>query len=91
MSKKIVIIPESVCSDKILVEVNGDAIESVEFEGGCEGNGRALGRLLKGMPVEKAIQLLSGVDCEGKGTSCADQLAKGLAEQATGTTIRLKN
>lgn len=77
--RKIVILPEQVCADKIIIGVTDDEIiDSVEFEGGCDGNAIAVSRLLKNMLVEKAISLLSGVDCEGKGTSCPDQLAKGL-------------
>ena len=81
--KKIVIIPEEVCCDRILVDVDEDVIQSVAFEGGCDGNGKALARLLAGMRINKAVQLLEGVNCEGKGTSCADQLAKGLSDQTT--------
>lgn len=82
--KKIVIIPsEEVCCDRILVEVEDDVIQSVVFEGGCDGNGKALGRLLYGMRVSKAAKLLAGVDCEEKGTSCADQLSKGLLNKTT--------
>ncbi len=84
-----VIIPEGVCADRILVEVrDDDVIESVEFEGGCEGNGKALGSLLKGMRAEQAVKLLSGIDCEGKGTSCADQLARGLKDRSTRIVTR---
>ncbi len=73
------IYPQSVCSDRILVDVDDDGvIEKVVFEGGCEGNGKALARLLKGMKARKAVEILRGVDCEGKGTSCADQLACGM-------------
>lgn len=79
--KKIVIIPESVCTDRILVEVEDGVIRSIRFEGGCDGNNNAMSRLLAGMPVDKAIRLLEGVDCEGRGTSCADQLARGLHEE----------
>lgn len=79
--EKIVIIPEGICADRILVEVENGVIQSVMFEGGCDGNGKALGRLLKGMPVEKATELLAGVDCDGKGTSCADQFSKGIRSQ----------
>lgn len=79
--EKIVIIPENVCADRIFVEIDNGVIGDVEFEGGCEGNGKALARLLRGMPAEKAVELLRGVDCEGKGTSCADQFAKGLDDQ----------
>lgn len=79
--EKIVIIPEQICASRILVEVYGEIIQSVEFDGGCDGNGKALGRLLKGMPVQKAVELLRGVNCGGSGTSCADQLSKGLESQ----------
>lgn len=75
------IIPQNVCCDRISVWVEGDAIASVQFEGGCPGNAEALARLLAGMPVERAMSVLHGVDCEGKGTSCADQFARGLASK----------
>lgn len=80
--EKIVIIPENVCADRMTVTVNDGVIDEVEFEGGCDGNSKAMARLLKGMRVRQAISLLSGIDCEGKGTSCADQLAKGLNNRA---------
>lgn len=79
--ERIVIIPESVCADRIDVEVEDGVVARVQFEGGCDGNAKAMARLLKGMPVDKVVELLRGVDCEGKGTSCADQLAKGLRDQ----------
>ncbi len=80
--KKIVIIPEGVCCDRMLVELDGDnVVHSVEFEGGCPGNSIALSRLLAGQPAEKIAGLLAGVDCEGKGTSCADQLSRGLKKR----------
>ncbi len=78
---KIVILPKGVCCDRIEVELDGDAIKHVEFIGGCDGNGIALGRLLAGMNPEKAAAILAGVNCEGKGTSCADQFARGIREQ----------
>ncbi|MDR0363169.1 MAG: TIGR03905 family TSCPD domain-containing protein [Planctomycetota bacterium] len=78
--KKLVILPERVCCDRILVKVEDGMLRDVIFEGGCDGNGKALGRLLAGMPADKAMGILRGVDCEGKGTSCADQLARGLRE-----------
>lgn len=76
--RKIAIIPEGVCCDRILVMVDGDVIKDVLFEGGCDGNGKALGRLLAGMPADRAAELLNGVRCEDKGTSCADQFSLGL-------------
>lgn len=80
--EKIVIIPEGVCCDRMLVDVDeNNIIHSVQFEGGCTGNSLALGRLLAGQPAGKIAELLAGVDCDGKGTSCADQLSRGLKKR----------
>ena len=77
---RMVILPQGVCADRILVDVESGVIRNVEFEGGCDGNGKALARLLEGMEATRACEVLRGVDCEGKGTSCADQLSQGIAE-----------
>ena len=53
-------------------------IRSVEFVGGCDGNTTGLSRLLAGMDIDMAIERLTGIDCNGKGTSCPDQLARAL-------------
>ena len=50
------------------------------FIGGCQGNARAVDRLIKGMPVQQVIDKLDGVQCSNKGTSCTDQLAQALKE-----------
>lgn len=72
--------PSGVCAREIKFELNGDTIEKVEFVGGCPGNTMGLSLLLQGMNVNKAINLLSGVKCGNKGTSCPDQLAKALKQ-----------
>ncbi len=79
---KTTIIPEGVCCDEIIVEHEDGVVSGVEFVGGCDGNGRALALLLAGMRIDRIVELLSGVDCEGKGTSCADQLTRGLLREA---------
>lgn len=81
---KMVIIPQGVCADLIELDVEDGVIQSVRFEGGCDGNSKALSRLLAGMPAGKAAEILRGVDCEGKGTSCADQLSLGITENEKG-------
>ena len=53
-------------------------IEKVEYCGGCHGNTQGIAALLKGMTVSDAISRLKGINCKGKGTSCPDQLARGL-------------
>lgn len=73
-------VPSGVCSRQIDIVLIGDTIEEVLFTGGCHGNSQGIAALLKGMKVEDAITRLEGIDCNGKGTSCPDQLAKVLRQ-----------
>lgn len=74
--------PRGVCSRLIHIGVSddGSTIESVSFEGGCNGNLKAIGRLVEGRPVEEVCEILKGNTCGPRNTSCADQLASGLRE-----------
>ena len=78
--KHIRYITRGVCSRAIEIELDGDLIQSVRFEGGCSGNTQGVAALAKGMRVADAIQRLSGIRCGFKPTSCPDQLAKALQE-----------
>jgi uncharacterized protein (TIGR03905 family) len=71
-------IPEDVCPTEIHFEINNGILTHVNFEGGCSGNLQALSKLIEGMKVEDVIAKLKGIDCEGRGTSCSDQLCKAL-------------
>lgn len=71
-------IPRGVCSRMIELEIENDVIKNVSFIGGCNGNLKGIGALVKGMDVDDAIERLEGIDCGGRGTSCPDQLAKAL-------------
>ena len=69
------------CSKQISFDIDeNNKVHNVSFVGGCNGNLKAIGRLLEGMDAEKAIKILEGNDCKGRGTSCADQLTKSLKE-----------
>lgn len=73
--------PSGVCSRSISFELDEDnRIHNLSFVGGCNGNLKAIGRLLEGQTADWAIQTLQGNDCNGRGTSCADQLSKALQE-----------
>lgn len=74
--------PKRVCSRQIHVEVSddGNTIEGISFVGGCNGNLKAISKLVEGQPVDTIIALLAGNDCGGRGTSCADQMTIALAE-----------
>ena len=67
-----------VCSREIIIDVEDNIIKDVKFIGGCHGNTQGISTLVKGMKVEEVINKLEGINCNGKGTSCPDQLAKAL-------------
>lgn len=78
--------PRGVCSRAIHVALSddGQTVEGVQFEGGCNGNLKAIGKLTKGMSVDKVVELLQGNTCGPRRTSCADQMTIALrqAQQA---------
>ena len=78
--EKIVYNTRAVCSRRINIEVDGDRIVSVKFEGGCSGNTQGVAALVAGMSVDEAISRLEGIKCGFKPTSCPDQLAQALKE-----------
>ena len=74
--------PKGVCSTEINFDLDESGkISGLCFTGGCNGNLKAIGRLLEGQDAKHAAEILKGNDCGGRGTSCADQLSKAL-EQA---------
>ena len=69
-----------VCSTEINFTLDGDKVTNVSFVGGCNGNLKAISKLVDGMTVEQIEDKLSGNTCGYKPTSCADQLAKAVRE-----------
>lgn len=67
--------PIGVCCEKIYVEIENNKIISAQFLGGCNGNLKGIGQLIKGMELEDVISKLKGIECNGKPTSCPDQLS----------------
>lgn len=67
---------DNVCSQMIELWIRDDRIERIEFIGGCNGNTQGVARLAEGRTLDEVAQLLTGIDCGGKGTSCPDQLAQ---------------
>lgn len=68
---------EGTCSSEILVTLEGDVVQKVQFFGGCGGNLQAVSILVRGRGVEEVIAMLQGIQCQN-GTSCPDQLVKAL-------------
>lgn len=74
-------VPVGVCSQKIFVDIKEDlTIDGIAFLDGCRGNLEGISKLAQGRNVLEIIELLDGIDCEGRGTSCPDQLANMLKQ-----------
>ena len=65
-----------VCSIQISFDIEGNVITNVEFLGGCNGNLKAIAKLIDGQTVEYIEEKLLNNICGRRNTSCADQLAK---------------
>lgn len=66
---------EVVCAQVISFDINDDVITNISFMGGCNGNLKAIAKLVDGWTVDKIESYLRGNICGRKPTSCADQLA----------------
>ncbi|WP_368489928.1 TIGR03905 family TSCPD domain-containing protein [Clostridium sp. BJN0013] len=73
-------ITKEVCSRQINFDISNNKIKNANFIGGCNGNLQGISRLVEGMDLNEAITKLQGISCNGKGTSCPDQLATALKE-----------
>ncbi len=67
--------PQNVCPSRIDFTLDGDVVRSNRFTGGCNGNLKAISKLLEGKTVGEIERVLRGNTCGGRSTSCADQLA----------------
>lgn len=68
------------CSRLIKFDVDGDKVKDVQFVMGCHGNTQGVAKLVEGMDIHEVIKRLKGIDCNGRGTSCPDQLAQTLEQ-----------
>lgn len=63
------------CSQEISFDLDGDKVSNIKFVGGCNGNLKAISKLLDGASVDYIEEKLKGNTCGFRRTSCADQLA----------------
>ncbi len=69
------------CAVKVYYELDEEnKIHNVSFVGGCNGNLKAISKLVEGQDASKIISILEGNTCRTKNTSCADQFSKALKE-----------
>lgn len=68
---------QNTCATMITFDKAEDGtITNISFTGGCNGNLKALSKLLDGMKAEEIYEKLHGNICGRRPTSCADQLAQ---------------
>ena len=72
--------PQGVCSMQIIFDIEGNIVKDLQVIGGCPGNTVGVSALVKGRKVDEIIELLKGIPCGQRGTSCPDQVAKALQE-----------
>ena len=65
-----------VCASSIDFDLEGDVVKDIVFHGGCNGNLKAISKLVDGWTVQQIEDKLKGNTCGHKPTSCADQLAR---------------
>lgn len=68
------------CARKISFEINDGIISNVIFIGGCDGNLKAISKLIEGKKAIEVADILEGNKCGFRKTSCADQLSKAIKE-----------
>ena len=66
---------QGVFSMQIIFDIEGDIIKSLKIIGGCPGNTVGVSRLVEGRKIDDVIEMLKGIECGVKGTSCPDQVA----------------
>ena len=69
---------KGVCSVKVDFDMEDGLLHNVKFTGGCDGNLKAIGRLVEGKKATEIADTLRGNKCGFKSTSCADQLAQAI-------------
>ena len=67
-----------ICASNIEFEFDGDIIANLKVLGGCAGNRQGIAVLCIGRPIQEIIDKFKGIPCGNRGTSCPDQIAKGL-------------
>lgn len=63
-------------------DIEDGKLHNVRFIGGCNGNLKAVGKLVEGKEAAEVADILRGNICGVRGTSCADQLARAIDEHA---------
>ena len=72
--------PKGVCSIEMIFDIENNIINSLKIIGGCPGDTVGVSRLVAGKNIDEVIEMLEGINCGARGTSCPDQVAMALKE-----------
>lgn len=78
MLKEFQYIPNGVCSKKMEFKIEDNIIKDFKVLGGCSGNLQGITKLITNRDIGEVINLLQGIKCGYKNTSCPDQIAEAL-------------
>lgn len=74
---------QNTCSTQIDFDINNGKITNIAFTNGCNGNLKAISKLVDGWTADQIEKKLKGNTCGRRPTSCADQLALAVRKAAT--------
>lgn len=72
--------PQGVCSAQMIFDIDNGIIKKLNIIGGCPGNTVGVSRLVVGKTIDEVINMLKGIPCGMRKTSCPDQIARALEE-----------
>lgn len=72
-------IPQGTCSRRIDFEIEDGVVKDICVTGGCHGNLQGIAALCRGRRAEEVAEVLRGIRCGGKPTSCPDQLSRAIS------------
>lgn len=72
------------CSSEVSFDIENGIISNVSFVGGCNGNLKAISKLVEGKNAKEVADIVRGNRCGPRSTSCADQLAQAIDEVLAG-------
>lgn len=72
--------PKGVCSRQMDFDIEDNKIHNLKVIGGCNGNLKGIAALVEGQDIDTVKAKLKGINCNGRGTSCPDQLSLAIEE-----------
>lgn len=79
--KHYVFYPKKVCSSRMEFDLDeNQKIHNLVVTNGCNGNLKAIGKLVEGEDASRIASLLRGNTCGLRSTSCADQFSMAIDE-----------